>query len=74
MEQRPPGRGWHHAAPPALQERDAQRGLHAGDAGADRSQREMGRLGAARDAAALDDGGEEAKVNEIEAHRVSLRF
>lgn len=68
IEQALARRGQLHAAPPALEQRDAERILEPFDARAGRGQGQMRPLGAAGDAALVGDGDEELEVDEVEAH------
>ncbi|HKT84702.1 MAG TPA: hypothetical protein VJQ77_01305 [Novosphingobium sp.] len=68
LEQCPSGWGRNHAAPPPLEQRNAQHRLHPADPRARRRQREVNRVGAPGYAALLDHGGEETKINQIEPH------
>ncbi|GLQ82837.1 hypothetical protein GCM10007881_63600 [Mesorhizobium huakuii] len=63
----------YHATAAALQKRRAEPFLHALDAGAGRSQRQPGKLGAMGDAAALCHQQEQPEIGEIEAHSLLLR-
>ncbi len=62
------GLGRLHPEPLAVQERNAEVGLHVADAGAGGGDRQMQPLGAMGDAAGLDDIYKQPQVDEIEAH------
>ena len=68
LQQRAAGLGRRHPAPPAHQKRGTKRVLHVADAGGGGRQRQIGALGAMRDAAGIDHVAEQAEIGEIKAH------
>ena len=74
VEQALAGGGKLDAAAAAVEQRDAERFLHAPDPGARRGQRQIRAIGAARDAAAVRDRNEEIQVDQVEAHGSARAF
>jgi hypothetical protein len=66
------GRRSLHAAAIAFEQRHAKRGLHAGDAFADRGERKVHGLRALREAAAFDDRQEKPHIDQVKTHASAL--
>jgi hypothetical protein len=73
LQQGAAGRRRRHALAAAHEKRRAEGFLHVADARRGGGQRQMGALGAVRDAAGLDHMAKQTEIDEIEMHPTSLR-